>query len=80
MGVVIGEFLTCMRAGIGISQKELCEGICEVSAYSNYERNKRVPDFLTLNLLLERMGHTIMSLAVYTSNDEIKYLSWRTET
>lgn len=80
MGVVIGEFLTCMRAEMEISQKELCEGICKVSAYSNYERNERVPDFLTLNLLLERMGHTIMSLAVYTSNEETEYLHWRMET
>ncbi len=80
MGVVIGEFLTCMRVEMEISQKELCEGICKVSAYSNYERNERVPDFLTLNLLLERMGHTIMSLAVYTSNEETEYLHWRMET
>ena len=26
MGVVIGEFLTCIRAEMEISQKELCEG------------------------------------------------------
>ena len=80
MSIAIGTFLTQLREKIGVSQKDICEGICKISTYSNYERDERIPDFLTLNLILERLGHGIMSLGVYVTEEEAKYLQWRTDT
>ena len=45
----------------------------------DYENDVRIPDFLTLNSILERMGQGIMSLSAYVSKDEMKYLQWRSE-
>ncbi len=80
MSVRIGVFLTRLREEAGVSQKELCEGICKLSAYSNYERDERVPDFLTLNLLLERLGMGIVGMAAYLAKEEAEYLEWRSQT
>lgn len=77
MGLLIGNFLTEFREQINVSQKDICEGICNISTYSNYERNERIPDFLTLNAILERLGHGITGLTAYVTNDEMKYLEWQ---
>jgi len=80
MGIAIGEFLISLREEAGASQRDTCEGICKISAYSNYELNKRVPDFLTLNLIFERLGQGTLSLSAYLAKDEIEYLQWRMDT
>lgn len=80
MNVRIGVFLTRLREESGISQKDICEGICKLSTYSNYERDERVPDFLTLNLILERLGVGIMGMASYVAKEEVEYLEWRSQT
>lgn len=79
MGIKIGELLYRTREELGIEQKSIYTGICTASNYSNYENDVRMPDFLTLNGILERMGQGIMSLSAYVSKDEMKYLQWRSE-
>lgn len=79
MGIKIGELLYRTRDELGIEQKSIYTGICTASNYSNYENDVRIPDFLTLNSILERMGQGIMSLSAYVSKDEMKYLQWRSE-
>lgn len=80
MSVAIGNFLVCLREEAGASQKDICEGICKVSTYSNYERDERVPDFLTLNRIFERLGYGIVSLSAYVTEKESAYLQWRMDT
>lgn len=77
MNTLIGKILLEMRKKRQITEKQLSEGICTVSAYSNYERRDRIPDFLTLNYLLERLGHGITGLTAYLSEEEINYIRWR---
>lgn len=79
MGIRIGELLYRTRKELGIDQKSIYTGICTASNYSNYENDIRIPDFLTLNGILERMGQGIMSLSAYVSKEEMKYLQWRSE-
>lgn len=40
----------------GISQKELCKGICDNSTLSRIERGKHEPSVTTLKMLLQRLG------------------------
>lgn len=79
MSIPIGEFLYEIRKEIGAMAWEVCEGICKTSTYSYYENNQRIPDFLTLNFFLERLGHGITGLAAYVSKEEMEYLEWRRE-
>ena len=80
MSIFIGEFLYEIRKEVGAMAWEVCEGICKTSTYSYYENNQRIPDFLTLNFFLERLGHGITGLAAYVSKEEMEYLEWRRET
>lgn len=73
----IGELLYRTRKEIGVEQQSIYLGICTASNYSNYENDERIPDFLTFNSILERIGQPIMSLSAYVSKKEIKYLVWR---
>lgn len=77
MSVQIGEFLFEIRKEINVSAKDICGGICKLPTYSFYENGKRNPDYLTLNLFLERMGHGITGLIAYVTKIEMEYLSWR---
>ena len=79
MNTLIGQILTQMREKRQVSAKQLCEGICDASAYSNYEWRGRVPDFLTLNYILERLGHGITGLTAYLSEEELDYIRWKNE-
>lgn len=77
MSIAIGEFLFEIRREIKALAKDICEGICKLPTYSLYENGKRIPDYLTLNLFLERMGHGITGLTAYVSKIEMEYLIWR---
>ena len=79
MDTLIGQILLEMRKERQVTEKQLCEGICRVSAYSNYEWRERVPDFLTLNYILERLGHGITGLTAYLCEEELDYIRWKNE-
>ena len=65
--MTIGSILIRFRNEVGISQEEVCKGICQVSTYSGYEAGKKVPDMLCLQLFLERMGQSVEGIAVYVT-------------
>lgn len=79
MGIQIRELLYRIRKERKIEGRQLYMGICTASNYSNYEKNKRIPDFLTLNGILERLGEGVMSLSAYLSKEELVYLKWRND-
>ena len=77
MNTLIGEILGIMREQRQVTSKQLCNGICDTSTYSNYEWRERVPDFLTLNYILERLGHGITGMTAYLGREEMEYIRWR---
>ena len=52
----LGERIRFYRQQAGLTQKELA-ALCEVSesAIRNYELGNRVPDFLTLHIIAEKL-------------------------
>ena len=60
----LGERIRFYRQQAGLTQKELA-GLCEVSesAIRNYELGNRVPDFLTLHVITEKLRVNYASIA-----------------
>ena len=60
----LGERIRFYRQQAGLTQKELA-GLCEVSesAISNYELGNRVPDFLTLHTIAEKLRVNYAAIA-----------------
>lgn len=57
MGVYqIGEVIRKTREGLGITQEQLCDGICSVETLSRIENGKRAPSRTNFQALMERMG------------------------
>lgn len=57
MGVyLIGEVIKRTREALGLTQEELCDGICSVDALSKIENGKRSPNRGNFEALMERMG------------------------
>lgn len=54
--ILLGEYIKSNRKKLGITQEELCAGICDVSTLSRLERNKQTPSRDTVKALLHRLG------------------------
>lgn len=52
----IGEIIRQRRTELGMTQEELCEGICESPTMSRIENGKQTPSCSKLNALLGRLG------------------------
>lgn len=52
----IGEVVRRRRLELGLTQEELCEGICEPITISRLENGRQTPSRNRLNALLERLG------------------------
>lgn len=59
-----------------IEAKELYSGLCSKATYFNYENGERIPDFLTYQGLMQRLGRTTRDFTYYLSEDEYRYLIW----
>ena len=57
--VVVGEMLRKCRLEKGITQRELCEGICSISTLSRIENGEQHPTRSVFNMLVSRMGEDI---------------------
>ena len=53
--IFLGEAVKKRRMELGISQQQLCEGICESITISRLENGKQTPSRRTLNALLDRL-------------------------
>ena len=54
--VFIGEVIRQKRLKLGITQEELCDGICEPSNLSRIESGRQGPSKIKLDVLLQRLG------------------------
>ena len=52
----LGEFIKNRRLELGLTQEQLCEGICEPITISRLENGKQTPSRNRINALLQRLG------------------------
>lgn len=53
---LIGEVISQRRRELGLTQEELCEGLCESATLSRLENGRQTPSRSVVNALLERLG------------------------
>lgn len=73
----IGAMIMRMREEMGISQKRLCNGICSQKMMSRYELWTSIPDRLSLNLILQRLGKSPDHFVTMMTKKEYQYLQWK---
>lgn len=52
----LGEYIRQRRGDLGLTQAQLCEGVCEAMTLSRLERGKQTPSYHLINALLQRLG------------------------
>ncbi len=52
----LGEYIRQRRLDLGLTQEQLCEGICEPMTLSRLENGKQTPSRNRINALLQRLG------------------------
>jgi transcriptional regulator with XRE-family HTH domain len=70
--ILIGEFIRQRRKDLGITQAQLCEGICDTVTLSRIENDKQTPNRITMNALLQRLGAPESRFFAVLSKDESK--------
>ena len=80
MGLDIGRLLYGIRTKYQISVNDICRGICGVSTYCMYENDEIIPDILSVNMFLDRMGFGTLGVSAYISKKEAVYFQWREST
>lgn len=80
MGLDIGTLLYGIRTKYQISVNDICRGICGVSTYCMYENDEMIPDILSVNMFLDRMGFGTLGVSAYISKKEAVYFQWREST
>ena len=54
--VFLGEYVKQRRLDLGLTQEQLCYGICEPMTLSRLENGKQTPSHNRINALLQRLG------------------------
>ena len=68
----INKFVS-IRKKLGLSQTELCNGICTQSTLSKFENNGRIPSLKILNSLCDRMNINVADIMDVDSNKKISH-------
>ena len=76
MGLDIGRLLYGIRTKYQISVNDICRGICGVSTYCMYENDEMIPDIVSVNMFLDRMGFGTLGVSAYISKKEAVYFQW----
>ena len=63
----------------GISQKDLCYGLCSESTFTRYLRGERHMDRLLMTVLMQRLGESPEKFCPLLTEDEYIYFEWRQE-
>lgn len=69
----IGEYIKTRRCALGLTQKELANGVCTVLTLSRIEQNKENPRDYVLKLLLQRLGLSGSEMLFATIGSELIY-------
>ena len=79
--IFLGEYIRQERLKQGITQEQLCEGICEPITVSRMENGKQMPSYSRIRAFLQRLGlpdnryYALLSqneLEISTLQDEIR--------
>lgn len=70
--VQIGAIIKQRRTELGMTQKQVCNGICEPVTLSRFENNKQTPSRSVLNALLQRLGIAHDRYFAFLSKNEIQ--------
>ena len=69
----IGRMLYQLRTKRGISQEELCQGICSVATLSRFEAGERRLDIFVFHALFQRVGKSTEHINVMLTIEEFIY-------
>lgn len=73
----IGQMIMNIREQQGITQEKICNGICSQKMMSRYELWTCIPDRLSLNLILQRLGKSPDHFITILTKKEYQYLLWK---
>ena len=76
--IFLGGYIKQRRKDLGLTQGQLCEGICDVATISRMERGEQTPRHSTVTALLERLG-TTYDQYVLLSKEEIRIVALQRE-
>ena len=76
--IFLGDYIKQRRKDLGLTQGQLCEGICDVATISRMERGEQTPRHSTVTALLERLG-TTYDQYVLLSKEEIRIVALQKE-
>ncbi len=75
MGVYqIGEVIKRTRESLGITQMDLCDGICSVETLSKIENGKRKPNRANFQALMERLGKSGERYLPFVHSEEVSVI------
>ena len=73
MGVYqVGEVIKKTRESLGITQEELCDGICSVETLSRIENGKRAPSRANFRALMDKMGKSSEKYMPFVHSRDMK--------
>lgn len=67
--IFIGDYIRAKRMERGLTQEELCQGICEPITISRIENGKSLPPRETINKLLQRLGQPERYVILLSKNE-----------
>jgi len=70
----IGEFIKEKRERLGVTQDELCEGICSLATMSRIEAGARMPKRETIIQIFQRLGIPAEMYPNYTTKSDLEVL------
>ena len=68
----IGEVIKRRRKALGLSQLELCEGICEVTTLSRIENGRQAPSYNRVKAILHRLDLPDDRYTALLDEDELR--------
>lgn len=69
----IGRMMYTLRLKKGISQEDLCRGLCSVATLCRMEVGERRPDILVFNALMQRLGKNPYMIDTVLTLEEFSY-------
>lgn len=70
--IFLGDYMKARRIELGLTQEELCEGICEPVTISRMENGRQTPSRSRINALLQRLGLPDDRYFALLSQNEVK--------
>lgn len=75
----IGEVIKKRREELGLTQRELCEGICEIMTLSRIENGRQAPSYNRVKAILQRLDLPDDRYTALLDADELKIADFKKE-